>query len=63
MHEQAEQKQVKSNSNAFNLEEGIQDMVIRIMTIACLLVVDDGAPQDYARSSVQKTRERKPVVQ
>ena len=59
MNEQAEQKQVKSDSNAFNLEEGAQDMVTRIMTIARLLVEDGGSPQDR----VQKTRERKPVVQ
>jgi hypothetical protein len=63
MNEQAEQKQVKSNSNAFNLEEGIQDMIVRIMTIAHLLVVDDATPRNYSQSRMQKTRERKPVVQ
>jgi hypothetical protein len=63
MNEQAKPKQVKSDSTTFNLEEGVQDMVARIMTIARLLAEDGGAPQGYSRSRVQKTRKRKPAVQ
>jgi hypothetical protein len=63
MNEQAKPKQVKSDSATFNPEEGAQDMLARIMTIARLLAEDGGAPQDHSRNRVQKTRERKPVVQ
>jgi hypothetical protein len=59
MNEQAKPKQVKFESNVFNFEEGAQDMVARIMTIARLLAEDGGSPQDR----VQKTQKRKPVVQ
>jgi hypothetical protein len=62
MNEQAKPKQVKSDSTAFNLEEGVQDMIARIMTIARLLVVDDGARQKQSRNKGQKTQERKSVV-
>jgi hypothetical protein len=63
MNEQTKPKQVKSDSTTSKFEEGVQDMVARIMTIARLLAEDGGAPPDHSRNSVQKTRERKPVVQ
>jgi hypothetical protein len=63
MNEQAKPKQEKSSSSIFNLEEGAQDIVARIMTIARLLAEGGGEPPDYSQSRMQKTRERKSVVQ
>ena len=63
MNEQAKPRQVKSDSTAHNLEEGVQDMVARIITIARLLAEDGGVPQKHSQDKVQKTRERKSVVQ
>jgi hypothetical protein len=63
MNEHAKLKQVKSDSTPSKLEEGVQDMVARIMTIARLMVEDSGATQKHSRDTVQKTQERKPVVQ
>jgi hypothetical protein len=51
MNEQAKHKQVKSDSNAFNLEDGVQDMVARIMTIARLLLMDDAVCRKSTRGT------------
>jgi hypothetical protein len=54
MNEQAKLKPVKSDSAPFNPEEGTQDMIARIMTIARLLAEDGGEPPDYSQSRMQK---------
>jgi hypothetical protein len=54
MNEQTKQKQANHHSNAFKLEEGAQDLIARVMTIARLLATDSAAPDDPSAEQTQK---------
>lgn len=58
MSEQTKQKQANHNSNAFKLEEGAQDMIARVMTVARLLATDSAAPDDPSAEQTHKGRKK-----
>jgi hypothetical protein len=58
MSEQAEQKQVKPNSNAFKLEESAQDMIARVMSIARLLTTEGAALDDLPAAQRHASRKK-----
>jgi hypothetical protein len=58
MNEQAKQKQAKHNSNIFKLEEGVQDMIERVMTVARLLTTDSTAPGDPSTEQAHTRRKK-----
>jgi hypothetical protein len=58
MNEQAEQKPMTEHSKSSNFEESVQDMIIRVIGIARLLVTDGPTAVDSPVES-KRTRRKK----
>jgi hypothetical protein len=58
MNEQAKQEPANHHSNASKLEEGAQDLIARVMTVARLLATDSAAPDDPSAEQTHKGRKK-----